>query len=95
MDKKFTSQTPIIFACFYGGGGPREGHCYKIINLNKKWLSYGPKKIIDNISKRTHWKISKFIVVTKSMYTKSLKVTRHLGHFFIYLTTASRFVCVR
>jgi hypothetical protein len=34
----------------------------------------------------------KFMVVTKGMYTYTLKVTRHLGHFF-YLTTASRSVC--
>ena len=32
------------------------------------------------------------MVVTKGMYTYTLKVTRHLGHFF-YLTTASRSVC--
>ena len=31
------------------------------------------------------------MVVTKGMYTYTLKVTRHLGHFF-YLTTASRLV---
>ena len=34
------------------------------------------------------------MVVTKGIYSYTLKVTRHLGHFF-YLTTASRSVwCV-
>ena len=44
------------------------------------------KKIYDcNIPKRTHQNILKFIVVTKGMYIYTLKVTRHLGHFFFIL----------
>ena len=49
-----------------------------------------PKKLIVDISKRTHLK---FIAVTKGMYTFTLKVTKHLENFF-YPTTASRLVCV-
>jgi hypothetical protein len=41
LEKKFASQTPIIFICFFLGGG---GLLFEIFYFNKKWLSYGPQK---------------------------------------------------
>ena len=39
LEQRFTSQTPVIFACFFWGGGV---HWYEIFHLNKKLLSYLP-----------------------------------------------------
>ena len=71
----FTSQTPFIFACF----GVVTTKKYFIWTKND-WVM-DPKNIL--YLQKDSLEHLKLLVVTKGMYSFTLKVTRHLGKFFM------------
>ena len=71
----FTSQTPFIFACF----GVVTTKKYFIWTKND-WVM-DPKNIL--YLQKDSLEHLKLLVVSKGMYSFTLKVTRHLGQFFM------------